>query len=82
MFPFDDFIIYISSYGGPSTQLVTEQYQVGWQSYMTSEKHVISVSVDGRGSGGRGDRWLHRVYGNLGGLEVQDQIKAAEWVTS
>ena len=39
---------------------------------------VISVEVDGRGSGGRGERIQHAVYKQLGTLEVQDQIRVAK----
>ena len=66
------------SYGGPGTQQVTMEFNIGWSTFMTSAKNVIYVAIDGRGTSGRGDRWLHSLYGNLGTLEVQDQIKAAQ----
>lgn len=34
--------------------------------------------VDARGTGARGDRFLHRMYKNLGSIEVQDTITAAQ----
>lgn len=65
-------------YGGPGTQMVTEKYSIDWHTYMTSSREVIYAYVDGRGSGGRGDRFAHSVYKHLGSHEVNDSIKAAE----
>jgi len=70
----------IHTYGGPGTQLVTYQSQLGWATHLVSQRNVIYVCIDGRGSGSRGQRWLHSNYGSLGTLEVTDQIKAAEYL--
>ena len=65
-------------YGGPGTQQVTDQFHIGFETYLASNENVIYVSVDGRGSGGRGDKFLHEIYRRLGTAEVEDQIIAAE----
>uniref|UniRef100_A0A0B6ZW87 Uncharacterized protein n=1 Tax=Arion vulgaris TaxID=1028688 RepID=A0A0B6ZW87_9EUPU len=65
-------------YGGPGTQMVTEKYSIDWHTYMTSSREVICAYVDGRGSSGRGDKFTHSVYRQLGTFEVNDSIKAAE----
>ena len=64
------------SYGSPGTQKVTEKFGTGWETYLTSSKDFIYALVDGRGSGGRGDRFLHEIYRHLGKKEVEDAITA------
>lgn len=73
-----DSLIACSRYGGPNTQLVTEEYRIGWSTYLGSTENVIYASIDGRGSLGRGLRFLHATYKQLGQLEVQDQIAGAK----
>ncbi|KAI0215541.1 Dipeptidyl aminopeptidase-like protein 6 [Lamellibrachia satsuma] len=67
-------------YAGPGTQTVTEQFQLDYGTYMSSTHNVVYVSIDGRGSGARGDRHLHEVYRRLGTVEVQDQITAGRYL--
>ena len=57
---------------------MTEQFTLGWSTYLASSENVIYASIDGRGSGGRGDRFLHQIYRRLGTLEVQDQLIGAK----
>jgi dipeptidyl-peptidase-4 len=70
----------IHTYGGPGTQKVTEQFQINWMTYLTTSQNFIYASIDGRGSGARGDRFLHAVHRRLGTLEVQDQIAGAVYL--
>ena len=70
--------MYLCSYGAPSTQKVRYTYSLGWEHYLVTRHSVISVEIDGRGAGGRGERVQHSVYKRLGTLEVQDQIRVAE----
>ncbi|XP_013386097.1 inactive dipeptidyl peptidase 10 isoform X2 [Lingula anatina] len=69
--------ILIDVYGGPGGQKATYQYNVGWSTYMTSSKDVIYAYIDGRGSGNRGDKYLHSIYKQLGTVEVADQVTGA-----
>ncbi|XP_055869674.1 dipeptidyl peptidase 4-like isoform X3 [Biomphalaria glabrata] len=69
-------------YGGPGTQSVKEKYTIDWQTYLTSSKEVIYAMVDGRGTGGRGDNFMHSIYRNLGTFEVDDTIEAAKYFGS
>ena len=50
---------------------------MGWETYLSSEHDLIIAYVDGRGSGGRGDAWLHSNYKSLGRQEVEDSLAAA-----
>jgi len=70
----------VHTYGGPGTQRVTEQFNIGWGTYLSSSENIIYASIDGRGSGARGMRYLHSVYGNLGTIEVEDQITGARFL--
>lgn len=80
----EEIILYpllVSVYGGPNTQQVTEEYKISWETYLVSSKEYVVLYVDGRGTGGRGLRWLHSVYKRLGTVEIEDTI-AASWDVS
>lgn len=70
-------------YGGPGSQTVTKQFGTGhrpmWHRYLASEGYII-VSVDNRGTGGRGRAFEQQVYKKLGQYEVEDQIDAAQYL--
>lgn len=65
-------------YGGPGSQLVTDRFRIDWGDYLASEKGIIYVAIDGRGSGFAGDRKLHTLYRGLGTVEVEDQISVTK----
>lgn len=65
------------SHAAPGTQLVTYEFRLDWSTYLASSHSIVVASFDGRGSGGRGERFLHEIYRRLGTVEVQDQIKGA-----
>jgi len=59
------------------TQLVTDRFTVDWRTWFGSaENQLIVTSVDGRGSSGRGDDFLHAVQRQLGTSDVTDQLDA------
>jgi len=63
----------VQVYGGPGSQMVSQQYKIGWGDYLASKKNVIYASIDGRGSGHSGDKMLYAVYRRLGTVEIEDQ---------
>ncbi|XP_052674491.1 dipeptidyl peptidase 4-like isoform X7 [Crassostrea angulata] len=69
----------LSVYGGPDTQKVTYKFQLSWEDYLVSSKNYIVAYADGRGGAGRGQKWLHANYKNLGSLEVTDAITAGRY---
>ncbi|ELU01683.1 hypothetical protein CAPTEDRAFT_228215 [Capitella teleta] len=69
----------INTYGGPGTQRVTKQFSVGFETYMSTKENTVYMLIDGHGSGGRGDTWLHSIYRRLGTKEVEDQILGARF---
>jgi len=60
---------------------VTDEFKMDWLTYLTSSENVIFAQVDGRGSGGRGVAFLHKIYRRFGTIEVQDQLTAARYIT-
>ncbi|MCR9131638.1 MAG: S9 family peptidase [bacterium] len=70
-------------YGGPGSQTVTRAFEYGqrpmWHQYLANQGYII-VSVDNRGTGGRGEAFKNQTYLQLGVLETEDQIEAARQI--
>ncbi len=66
-------------YGGPGSQTVKNDWDARdffWYQTLTQKGYIV-VSVDGRGTGARGNAFRTATYAQLGKLETQDQIAAA-----
>lgn len=73
--------LFFEVYGGPGHQEVRNRYGYGdyyWQ-HMLADYGYVVVSVDGRGTGGRGAAFKKSTYRNLGKLECEDVIAVARW---
>jgi dipeptidyl-peptidase-4 len=71
-------------YGGPGSQQVKNEwdaYDYFWYQHLAAKGYMI-VCVDNRGTGGRGADFRKITYGQLGKIEVQDQIEAAKYLGS
>ncbi|MFA7065847.1 MAG: S9 family peptidase [Dysgonamonadaceae bacterium] len=68
-------------YSGPNSQQVLDRFGVDWY-YELAKQGFVVVSVDGRGTGARGEEFRKQVYLNLGIIESDDQIAAARYLTS
>jgi len=68
----------IYTYGGPNSQVIGDGWGVAWDDHLVTEREVIYVTIDGRGSGYRGDKLLHAIYYQMGVVEVEDQISVAQ----
>ncbi|KAK9720279.1 Dipeptidyl peptidase 4 [Basidiobolus ranarum] len=68
-------------YGGPGSQLVSQAFKLDFHTYLVSNPQLpmIVVTVDGRGTGFKGQKFRTCVAQNLGDLESQDQIEAARY---
>ncbi|XP_065355936.1 venom dipeptidyl peptidase 4 [Calliphora vicina] len=71
-------IIYV--YGGPNSVRVTNSFGVGFDAYMTTNRQVIYVQIDGRGTGNKGKDLLFSVNNHLGEFEVEDQIHVTKYL--
>ncbi len=73
-------LVYV--YGGPGDQTVVNSWgymDLAWHE-MLAQKGYIVVSVDNRGTGGRGEAFKKCTYGQLGKLETIDQIETAKYL--
>jgi len=68
-------------YGGPGSQTVNDAWDrsLAWYQLLAQKGYIV-VSVDGRGSGGRGQEFKKVTYLNLGKYETQDQIEGAKYL--
>ncbi len=73
--------VLFDNYGGPGSQTVQNLYDgyVGSWHQMLVQKGYVIVSVDNRGTGGRGRDFKKCTQLQLGKLETQDQIAAARY---
>lgn len=78
--------VIMHQYSGPGSQQVTNSWSAGsmgqggaFDSYLAQEGFIV-VSVDGRGTGGRGSEFEKCTYLNLGNLESKDQVETALYV--
>ncbi len=68
-------------YGGPGSSTVNNTWDRDFFWYqMLCQKGYIIVSVDNRGTGGRGVEFRKCTYKQLGKLETEDQIEAAKYL--
>jgi len=72
------------SYGGPGSQTVKDEW-IGsmymWFQYMARQGFFV-VSIDNRGTTGRGDAFEKSTYLKLGQYEAEDMIQAAKYLAS
>ena len=67
------------AYGGPGSQAVLDVWQGSrylWHQLLADRGYLV-VSVDNRGTGGRGRDFERQVYLRLGTLEPRDQVETA-----
>jgi len=69
-------------YGGPASQTVRDSWQGQnyWWFQSLAQKGYIIVSVDGRGTGARGEEFRKMTYLTLGKFETIDLIESAKYL--
>ena len=71
--------VLLVQYSGPGSQEVLNQWEIGWEYYLSTKGYLV-VSVDGRGTGGRGADFLKCTYQQMGVLETKDQVETAVYL--
>jgi len=72
-------------YGGPGSQYVENAWggdRYLWHAYLAERHGIVIAAVDNRGTGGRSKAFKSATYRRLGVLEAQDQIAAAEHLST
>ncbi len=74
--------VFMTLYGGPGSQKVTDNYMGMnyWWYQMLAQEGFIVACVDNRGTGGRGEEFKKMTYLQLGHYETIDQIEAARYL--
>lgn len=81
--PSHKYPVIMHQYSGPGSQQVINSWNAGSMGqggafdYYLAQQGFIVVSVDGRGTAGRGSDFEKSVYLRLGDLESKDQVEAA-----
>jgi dipeptidyl aminopeptidase B len=73
--------VFMECYGGPNSQKAAQKYNIDIMDELTLFG-VISLIVDGRGTGFKGRVFRSAVSKQLGYYEAQDQITAARWAAT
>ncbi len=73
--------LFMSVYGGPGSQDVTDSWDNGlaWQQLL-AQHDIVVACVDNRGTDGRGEAFKKSTYLQLGKLETEDQMNAARFL--
>ena len=75
-------IVYL--YNGPNVQLLHNSFPESgnlWYEYMAQRGYIV-FTMDGRGSSNRGLKFEQATYGQLGTIELQDQLKGVAYLQS
>jgi dipeptidyl-peptidase-4 len=76
--------VLLTVYGGPGSQSVTDEWEgmnYFWYQMLAQKGYVI-VSIDNRGTGGRGADFKKVTQNQLGKIETQDMINTAVYLSS
>lgn len=71
--------VLLTQYSGPNSQSALDRWGLSWDNYMAQSGYLI-VCVDGRGTGGRGEKFRKCTYLQLGKYETSDQIETAKYL--
>ena len=79
--PAKKYPVLLTQYSGPGSQSVADRMSFDWENVLVGNGYIV-VCCDGRGTGLMGERFKKQTYGNLGALEVEDQISFARYMAS
>jgi dipeptidyl-peptidase-4 len=67
--------VIVDVYGGPHSLTVTKQMRSWLIPQFQADQGFIVVSIDNRGTPGRGRDWERAIYGKFGSVPIEDQVK-------
>jgi len=73
--------VVVFTYGGPHGSQVHRHWSVGFNQLLARQGFVV-FTVDNRGTGGRGTAFDDPIYKAMGGVEIDDNIAAVQWLAS
>lgn len=73
--------VLLTQYSGPGSQEVRNRFALSWEYVLVNHGYIV-VCCDGRGTGYMGEQFKKQTYGNLGALEVEDQLSVARYMAS
>lgn len=73
--------VIMNQYSGPNSQQVLDNWGFDFDDYMAQQGFIV-VSVDPRGTGGRGEAFRKVTYLQLGKYETIDQIESARYLAT
>jgi len=79
--PTKKYPVIMEHYNGPGSQEVLDKWSIGWQQYFATQGYII-VNVDSRGTGARGKAFESLTYMQLGKLETEDAVAAANYMAA
>lgn len=71
--------VLMTQYSGPNSQTVEDNWNIDWEQVLAAKGYIV-VSVDGRGTGARGEEFRKMTYLQLGKYETIDQIEGAKYL--
>lgn len=74
--------VFVTIYGGPGSNTVVDEFgdfNYFWHEMLAQNGYIV-VSIDNRGTGGRGRDFKNCTYQQLGKYETIDQIEAAKYL--
>lgn len=72
--------VVINQYSGPESQQVKNEWGIDFWNYLAQEGYIV-VTVDPRGTGGRGEAFRKCTYLRLGDIESSDLIASGKWLS-
>ena len=79
--PAKKYPVFMTQYSGPNSQQVLNRWSMGWE-YLLAQDGFITVCVDPRGTGARGEAFRKITYLQLGKYESDDMVDAAKYLAS
>lgn len=75
-----NYISFIHSDSSPGSQLVSEQFNIDWNWYVSSYKGMIVAQIDARGTGFQGEMLRSQIKNKLGSVEIEDQLGVLKYL--